>query len=108
MKELNENQKVTLTLKQIKRLVLEDNGITKRNWDDEALKYAEKIGVYEYQVNGPIMEYWTFYGREEGWYFVRYDLENKKTVFSGANIPWQGDIPMFLKTDSGVPKYNYK
>ncbi len=105
--KLDENSKITLTVGQIKRLISENDEAEEPNWDDEALKYAESIGVYEYQVNGHVMEYWTFYGRGEGWYFVRYDLENKKTVFRGANIPWQGEIPMFLKTASGATKYNY-
>lgn len=83
-------------------------GSLKDPWALEALKYAEEIGVYEYRVNGCLMEYWSYYG-SEGWYFVRYDLVNKKEVFRGANIPWDPNlgIPAFLKTDSGATLYNY-
>ena len=78
-------------------------------WEQLALRYAESIGVYEYEVNGKYMEYWSFYGRGEGWYFVRYDLEAGKEVFRGANIPWDdaAGIPRFLRTESGATKYNY-
>ena len=76
-------------------------------WGAAALDRAEEIGVYEYQVNGKYMEYWSFFGVLEGWYFIRYDLEAKKEVFRGANIPWDEDarIPMFLM--SGGVRYNY-
>ena len=82
-----------------------------RNWAAEALKYAEAVGLCEYEVNGRLMEYWTFYS--EGWYFVRYDLELQKEVFRGAHIPWTHDYPMynrvpaFLRTETGSLKYNY-
>ena len=80
-----------------------------RDWKHEALVYAEKIGVYEYKVNGQYMEYWSFYGQGEGWYFVRYDLEAGKEVFRGANIPWddKAGIPAFLLTEEGATLYNY-
>lgn len=78
----------------------------------KALSYAEKIGIYEYKLNGNIMEYWSFYG-EEGWYFIRYDLHADKEIFRGANIPWDKElprgmaVPAFLKTESGATLYNY-
>ena len=80
-----------------------------RDWKHEALVRAENIGVYEYKVNGHYMEYWSFYGQGEGWYFVRYDLEAGKEVFRGANIPWDGNagIPAFLRTEDGATLYNY-
>jgi hypothetical protein len=82
-----------------------------RDWEAEALKYAESIGVYEYKVNGRFIEYWTFYGQSEGWYFVRYDLREKRERFRGANIPWDSDVclpaPGFLRTKGGATKYNY-
>ena len=80
-----------------------------RDWKDEALRRAELIGVYEYAVNGRFMEYWSFFGKGEGWYFVRYDLGRGKEVFRGANIPWddEAQIPAFLKTEDGATKYNY-
>ena len=75
--------------------------------EEKALRYAEEIGVYEYAVNGKYMEYWTFYGAE-GWYFVRYDLEEGKEAFRGANIPFDGTIPKFLLADGlRATKYNY-
>ena len=81
---------------------------TSPGYKELALKRAEEIGVYEYRVNGKYMEYWSFYGNE-GWYFVRHDLDEGKDVFRGANIPWIDDnvIPAFLKTDDGATKYNY-
>ena len=76
----------------------------------KAIMYAEKIGVYEYKVNGSLMEYWSFYG-SEGWYFIRYDLENEKEVFRGANIPWDESlkdrVPAFLSSPEGYTMYNY-
>lgn len=80
-----------------------------RNWEKEALKRAEATGVYDYSVNGRFMEYWSFFGKGEGWYFVRYDLGKEKEVFRGANIPWddEAQIPSFLKAANGATKYNY-
>jgi len=72
-----------------------------------ALIHAEYIGVYEYSVSGTIMEYWSFYGQNEGWFFVRYDLQAGREIFRGANIPWMGFIPEFLKTETGATRYNY-
>ena len=82
-----------------------------RDWEAEALKYAESIGVYEYKVNGRFIEYWTFYGPSDGWYFVRYDLRESRERFRGANIPWDDEVPLpapgFLRTKDGATKYNY-
>jgi hypothetical protein len=82
-----------------------------RDWEAEALEYAESIGVYEYKVNGRFIEYWSFYGKSEGWYFIRYDLREKRERFRGANIPWDDEVrlpaPGFLRTKSGATKYNY-
>jgi hypothetical protein len=77
--------------------------------EQKALVRAEEIGVYEYEVNGKYMEYWSFYGQGEGWYFVRYDLEAGKEAFRGANIPWddKAGIPAFLRTGDGATLYNY-
>lgn len=79
------------------------------DYNQKALEYAESIGVYEYKANGKYMEYWSFYGQGEGWYFVRYDLEAGKEVFRGANIPWDPDakIPAFLLAANGGTMYNY-
>jgi hypothetical protein len=80
-----------------------------RDWEAEALKYAETVGIYEYELNGRFMEYWSFYGQGEGWMFVRYDLEQRREAFRGANIPWDGEaqIPRFLLTPDRATKYNY-
>lgn len=80
-----------------------------RDWQKEALLRAELIGVYEYAVNGRFMEYWSFFGKGEGWYFIRHDLGREKDVFRGANIPWdeEAQVPAFLKTRDGATKYNY-
>jgi hypothetical protein len=89
----------------------EDFSSPSANWEVEALKYAESIGVYEYKVNGRFIEYWTFYGQSEGWYFVRYDLREKRERFRGANIPWDSEVclpaPGFLRTKGGATRYNY-
>lgn len=79
------------------------------NWKECGIMYAEWAGIYEYTLSGSIMEYWTFYGQNEGWIFVRVDLSEEygTEIFRGANIPWMGYIPEFLKTESGATKYNY-
>ena len=84
-------------------------GLQASDWQEEALKYAESIGIYEYEVNDKYIEYWSFFGRHEGWYFVRYDLEKQETAFRGANIPWDDDaqIPKFLLRPNGCTRYNY-
>lgn len=76
------------------------------DYKHRALVHAEKIGVYEYKVNGKYMEYWSFFGNE-GWWFIRHDLDEGKDVFRGANIPWDGVIPAFLKDENGSTLYNY-
>lgn len=77
----------------------------------KSLHYAEEKGIIEYRLNGRFMEYWTFYGKSEGWYFVRYDLEKDEEVFRGANIPWdesaEQPIPAFLIAKNGGFMYNY-
>lgn len=84
------------------------NAKAKPEYEKKALAYAERIGIYEYQVNGRFLEYWAFFGKSEGWYFVRYDLDAEREVFRGANIPWcmDAESPTFLKSEAGT-KYNY-
>ena len=80
------------------------------NWEQCAIQYREWYGIYEYTLSGSIMEYWSFYGQNEGWIFVRIDLsmEYGTEIFRGANIPWIGYIPEFLKNpETGATKYNY-
>ena len=81
------------------------------SYETKAIVYAEEHGIVEYEVNGYTIEYWTFYGKSEGWTFVRVDLDSGKEVFRGANIPWDHKmtepIPKFLKSDKGWLKYNY-
>ena len=97
-----------LRRKLIEKSPSEKHGSLNDPWALRALKYAERIGVYEYRVNGRLMEYWSYYG-SEGWYFIRYDLAEEKEVFRGANIPWDSNlgVPAFLKTESGATLYNY-
>ena len=78
------------------------------DWNQKALIHAEYIGVYEYEVSANIMQYWSYYGPAEGWVFVMYDLESNAEIFRGANIPWMGFIPEFLKDPiTGSTRYNY-
>ena len=80
------------------------------DYESRALVHAEEIGVIEYKVNGSYMEYWSFFGNE-GFYFVRHDLDSGEDVFRGANIPWDGSlsnpVPAFLVADGGGLLYNY-
>lgn len=76
------------------------------DYESRALVHAEEIGVIEYKVNGNLMEYWSFFGNE-GFYFIRHDLDTGKDVFRGANIPWNGVTPAFLMTETGATLYNY-
>ena len=73
-----------------------------------ALRHAEKIGVYEYQVNGCYMEYWSLF--DEGYYFFRTDLNTLERE-EVCHLPWAKEdgypIPAFLKTPEGYLKYNY-
>lgn len=73
-----------------------------------ALRHAEKIGVYEYEVNGSYMEYWSLF--DEGFYFFRTDLDTLQRE-EVCHIHWRKDegypIPAFLKTNYGATKYNY-
>ena len=84
----------------------------KDDWKDmseEALRYAESIGVYEYEVQGQYMEYWSFF-TGEGFRFIRRNLitdeEDRETL-----IPWTPDCcwptPRFLRTEYGATRYNY-
>lgn len=79
-------------------------------YEEKALNRAEEFGIVEYEVNGNLMEYWSFYDGE-GWYFVRYDLDMKVEVFRGANIPFYNSlgtpIPAFLVSPRGGLLYNY-
>ena len=73
-----------------------------------ALRYAENHGIYEYQVNGSYMEYWSLYN--EGFYFYRVDL-NTNGKSQVCHLEWHKEdgypIPAFLKTPEGFLKYNY-
>lgn len=77
------------------------------DYEEKARIYAEKIGVYEFTVKGKFMQYWSFFGNE-GFIFVRYDLEQEREVYRGDNIPWTGKIPEFLlDPETGATLYNY-
>lgn len=73
----------------------------------KAMRRAEQIGVYEYAVNGRLMEYLSFFGQEEGWYYIAYDLETNTEIYRGKAFPWLGFVPYWLKTESGATRYNY-
>ena len=73
-----------------------------------ALRHAEKIGVYEYTVNGIYMEYWSMF--DEGFYFFRTDLTTLERE-EVCHIHWVKEegypVPAFLRTPEGYTKYNY-
>lgn len=76
---------------------------------DLALRHAEKIGVYEYKVNGKYMEYWSLF--DEGFYFFRTDLNTLQRE-EVCHLHWVKSegypVPAFLLTDvTGYTKYNY-
>lgn len=80
---------------------------TKEYREKQALIYAEQIGIYEYEVNGDWMEWFSFY-HGEGWYFVRRNLldgdERRELAIEWSELL---PVPKFLKTESGATKYNY-
>lgn len=73
-----------------------------------ALFHAEKIGVYEYLLNGDWMEYWSLF--DDGFYFIRYNVQDGTELRDGF-IPWTKQdgrpVPEFLITEHGHTKYNY-
>ena len=77
-------------------------------FDDLALRYAERHGIYEYTVNKEYMEYWSLYG--DGFYFYRVSL-NTLVREEVCHLHWSKDegypIPSFLVTPEGYTKYNY-
>lgn len=77
------------------------------DYKHKALLRAEQLGIYEYSVNGHLMEYLSFFGQEEGWIYVVYDLETNTEIYRGKAFPWLGFIPYWLKTESGATRYNY-
>jgi len=75
-----------------------------------ALFHAEKIGVYEYKLNGDWMEYWSYFPGE-GFRFIQYNVQDGMEYRDGF-IPWdlQRDrrpIPAFLISEHGGTLYNY-
>lgn len=72
----------------------------------QALLHAEKIGVYEYDINEDgWMEYWSLYS--DGFYFIRYNLNDGTEQRNGV-IPWNGGpVPAFLIGENGGTLYNY-
>lgn len=78
------------------------------DYKQKALRYAEQHGIIEYSVSGHIMEYLTFYGQDEGWWYIAIDLESMRGIYRGKAFPWMGWIPEFLKDpETGATKYNY-
>ena len=77
------------------------------DYNEKALHRAENIGVYEYNVNGHLMEYLSFFGQNEGWIYVVYDLESDTEIYRETAFPWLGFVPYWLKTATGATRYNY-
>jgi len=82
----------------------------------QAVLHAEKIGVYEYEINEDgWMEYWSFFPGE-GFRFIQHNLNTGEERRDGF-IPWRKEdglpVPSFLKEfQDGNPavwwtKYNY-
>ena len=76
---------------------------------DLALKYAEKHGIYEYNVNKNYMEYWSLY--EEGFYFFRVNLNTEGRLLV-CHLEWHKEdeipVPAFLMDEvTKATKYNY-
>ena len=78
------------------------------DYKQKALCYAEKHGIYEYDVNGKYMEYWSMY--DEGFYFFRVNIDTEDRRLE-AIISWHKEdeipIPAFLTTEDGATRYNY-
>lgn len=78
------------------------------SYAEKALRYAENHGIIEYGVNGSVMEYLSFYGQDEGWWYIAIDLESMREIYRGKAFPWLGWIPYWLKAqDNGGLLYNY-
>lgn len=77
------------------------------DYEQKALRRAEQIGVYEYAVHGNRMEYLSFFGQEEGWYYIVFDLETDTEIYREKAFPWMGFIPYWLKSETGATRYNY-
>lgn len=77
------------------------------SYAEKALRYAENYGIIEYAVNGSIMEYLSFYGQDEGWWYIAIDLESMREIYREKAFPWLGWIPYWLKAENGGLKYNY-
>ena len=81
----------------------------------QAVLYAEKTGIIEYEVNDDgWFEYWSFFPGE-GFRFVQHNLNDGEEHRDGF-IPWQKEdgipVPSFLKEYNGKrkmwwTKYNY-
>ena len=81
----------------------------------QAVLYAEKTGITEYEVNDDgWFEYWSFFPNE-GFRFIQHNLNDGEEHRDGF-IPWQREdgipVPSFLKEYDGKrrmwwTKYNY-
>lgn len=76
------------------------------DYENKAIRHAEKIGVYEFKVHGNVMEYLSFFSGE-GWYYIIYDLDEEKETYRELAFPWNGFTPYWLKTETGADRYNY-
>jgi len=76
-------------------------------YQEKALTFAENHGIIEYDVNGHLMEYLSFYGQDEGWWYVVVDLESMREIHRAQAFPWLGFVPYWLKAPNGGLRYNY-
>ena len=77
------------------------------DYEQKALLYAEKLGIYEYTVSGNIMQWWSFYP-ECGFIYVTYNLDSAAES-RDVKYPWEPErkIPPELITENGSTLYNY-
>ena len=69
-------------------------------YQKKALTYAENHGIIEYDVNGKLMEYMSFYGQDEGWWYVVVDLDSMREIHRAQAFPRLGIVADWL----GGPK----
>lgn len=75
--------------------------------EQRALLWAENHGVYEYQLYGDWICYWSYYG-SEGMFHKQVNLATGESTCT-AYPEWtnKDTIPEFLRTPYGACLYNY-